>query len=260
MFSHYLSHIGGTLTQFIIEKPLTTPFQAALTCSQINGLSTWSNMSFLARKNSLFKSLPCSIINAVPLTISEQLAIRLLLTEKEKQTHKISLCKQLAVTSLSTITSFPFTYLEIINRTRCCSDINIKDIKYAIPRPLNIPIIPLYWNILRNITYSTSHSFTSLKLQNTKYFSSNSLIKTNAISSMVGTLLSYPFDVLLVRSIHNYSTGFSPSLLTHGICTQLLLNVCLSSVYGYLAERYYEKHPLKRSLFGSIKSMFFASQ
>ncbi|EAL44551.1 hypothetical protein KM1_320800 [Entamoeba histolytica HM-3:IMSS] len=260
MFSQYLSYVGGTLTQFIIEKPITTPFQAALTCSQMNGLSTWSNMSFLARKNSLFKSLPYSILNAIPLTVSEQLAIRLLLTQKERKTHKISLCKQLAITSLSTITSFPFTYLEIVNRTHCCSDINLKDIKYAIPRPLNIPIIPLYWNILRNITYSTSHSFTSLKLQNIKCFSSNSLIKINAISSMVGTLLSYPFDVLLSRSIHNYSTGFSPSILTHGICTQLLINVSLSSAYGYLAEKYYEKHSLKRSVFRSIKSIFFASQ
>ena len=42
-----IQQIGGGLTQYVIEKPLTIPFENALLCCQLNDQTFYSNLCLL---------------------------------------------------------------------------------------------------------------------------------------------------------------------------------------------------------------------
>ena len=61
--------------------------------------------------------------------------------------------------------------------------------------------------------------------------------KMNAITSSVSTIVSHPFNVMFIKSLHNCKLSFNSKVLFKGIGSELLLNVSLSSFYGFLMDK-----------------------
>ena len=248
-----ISSIIGTLTQYFIEKPLTTPVQAAVTCTQLNKQSVRSNLMFLTKKNALYGSLLPAITNSIPLVISHNLISKVesaIFKQDNKRPRPFT--QDLFHTITLTTAMYPFTYNEIISRTKCCSHVSISDLSYAIPRPLQMSITPLYWNICSNVMYMSADSLVTKCLTP----SSNTLV-TTMIGSGLGTLLSYPFTVCMIRAIHNYPITcslVSPRDLYRGCITETCKNVLLSSAHWYVHSLYMQRNtPKKKRTFLGIK-------
>jgi hypothetical protein len=60
--------IGGTI-HAMVEQPLTTPIEASITQSQINGMNFLTNFRALAKNGALYRSLPTALIGAAPKAI-----------------------------------------------------------------------------------------------------------------------------------------------------------------------------------------------
>ncbi|KAL7714611.1 Mitochondrial carrier protein [Entamoeba marina] len=243
--SYLINHSLGSLTQYAIEKPFTTPISAAISITQITQQPITSSFKQLARSNALYRSLIPSIISSIPTTISELTLTQLL--NKTKLFQNSLTTKKLLLNIGSTITIYPFTRYEILQRT-----------SFSLQRQPTI-IQPLFWNILRNASYLLSTtSVNSLPLSSTIITKSKKFTRLLPfISTVIGTTCSYPFDVLMCRSLHNLTTPYATQYLYNGYTTELCKNILLQVAHQHFisqirTQKKHNKAFQKKLVFPSI--------
>ncbi|ELP93340.1 hypothetical protein EIN_057250 [Entamoeba invadens IP1] len=221
----------GTFVQFLMEKPFTVPLDSAVHATIMNGKSTCSNLKYMSKHNCLYSSLTLSLVNAIPQTLSHQISSTLVNTKTRcADKEEISLYKKLAQNALATSLMFPFTRAQLLAETNPFSVVQAKDVNYIIPKPLYFSVTPLFWNIARNSTFVCTDALVS------KYLKGKSNVVRFTTTSLVGTLVSYPFEVAMIRSLHLCQIPSTPSNFFVGVSTELFKNVAVAAVMGVFSD------------------------